>query len=136
MAPTPPQNVMSRNVGNGVVEIQFSPAVGAVSYNVYIATSLAGTYRKANLSPVLWTTTKLPNIPFGLTVYLKVTAVNVGGEESALSTAALDAVCLPGVVTLRFEDIVGARIPVGAVYAVRMGAAQVSFVTTTAGICR
>jgi hypothetical protein len=79
-APAAPTNALSMNKGNGSCEIQWSASVNAVSYNVYLATSLTGTYRKANLKPILGTVTRLPNLKFGLTVFFKVTAVNAAGE--------------------------------------------------------
>lgn len=135
-APAAPTNVLCRSVGNGSLEIQFSPSAGAASYNVYLATAPSGPFNKANLAPVLGTVTRLPNIKFGLTVYVKVTAVNAGGEESAQSATAQDAICNPGTCTLQFESIPGDLIPVGATYMARVGTRAISFITLTSGTCQ
>jgi hypothetical protein len=132
-APAAPTNALSMNKGNGSCEIQWSASVNAVSYNVYLATSLTGTYRKANLKPILGTVTRLPNLKFGLTVFFKVTAVNAAGEESALSTVAEDATCSAGTVILQFTGLIGDVIPAGAIFTARVGQALVSFRTLTTG---
>ena len=133
-APAAPQNVLARNVGNGSVEIQWDQAAGAVSYNIYLsATSSSGPFYKANWAPIIGAVTRLPNLRFGLRVYCRVTAINAAGEESVQSATALDAVCGPGVVTLTFEGLVGDKIPAGAIFTAKVGAALVSFVTTTSG---
>jgi hypothetical protein len=106
----------------------------ADSYNVYLSTSLAGTYSKANIAPITDTKVRLSNIKFGLTVYIKVTAVNSDGE-GAQSAAAQDAVCSPGVTTLQFEGLVGDQIPAGAMFTAKVGTRLVSFVTLASGIC-
>jgi hypothetical protein len=127
--------VLSRNVGNGAVEIQFVASAGAVSYNVYLSTSLAGTYTKANMAAITGTTCRLPNFPFGVTVYFKVTAVNAAGEESALSSVAQDAICSPGTATLQFTDLVGGTIPAGKVFLGKTtGGRPLAFVTTARGV--
>ena len=132
--PSAPTGLLSRSVGNGSVELQFNPVIGAVSYNIYLATSLAGTYTKINNAPILSTTVRLPNFKFGTTVYFKVTAVNTDGE-SAKSDASQDATCSQGVVTLQFESLVGDVIPAGAMFTAKVGTRLVSFVTTTSGTC-
>ena len=132
--PAAPQNLLARNVGNGSVELQFSASVGAVSYNVYLSITLAGTYVKINNAPIFSSPVRLPNIKFGTTVYFKVTAVNADGE-SAQSSASQDAVCQQGVVTLQFEGLVGDVIPVGAMFTAKVGTRLVSFITTSAGTC-
>ena len=132
--PSAPSGVLARNVGNGSVELSFNSSVGALSYNIYLATSLAGTYTKINNAPITTTTVRLPNFKFGVTVFFKVSAVNTDGE-SAQSDAAQDAVCSPGVVTLQFTGLVGDIIPAGAVFTAMVGTKLVSFVTTTEGQC-
>lgn len=132
--PASPTGVLCRNVGNGSLEVSWSASAGATSYNVYLSTSLAGTYNKANIGTITETKTRLPNIKFGLTVYIKVTAVNADGE-SALSAAAEDALCSPGVTTLQFTGNVGDQIPAGAMFTAKVGAALVSFITLSSGIC-
>ena len=130
--PAAPQNLLSRNVGNGSVELSWTASGGAVSYNIYLAIALAGTYTKINNAPILATTVRLPNFKFGITVYLKVTAVNADGE-SAQSAVSQDATCSQGIVTLQFEGLLGDMIPAGAMFTAKVGSRLVSFVTTTAG---
>ena len=132
--PAAPTGLLSRNVGNASVELSFTASAGAVSYNIYLATSLAGTYAKINNAPITSTTVRLPNFKFGLTVYFKVTAVNADGE-SAQSAVSQDAVCNQGVTTLQFTGLVGDVIPIGAMFTALLGTRLVSFVTTTAGVC-
>jgi hypothetical protein len=134
-APNAPANLLSRNVGNGSLELQWDASIGAVSYNVYLSIAADGTFNKANLAPITDTKTVLRNIRFGLTVYIKVTAVNAADEESVQSDMAEDAVCSPGVVTLQFEGVTGDQIPAGAVFAAKVNEKLVAFITTTAGVC-
>ena len=132
--PVAPENVLSRKVGNGSCEIAWTAVAGAVSYNVYMATALAGTYSKANRAPVTENKTTLPNIVFGTTVYFKVTAINADGE-SAQSAVSEDAVADKAVTTLRFESLVGDVIPAGKVFTAFVGAKLISLQTTGGGVC-
>ena len=76
---------------------------------------------------------RLPNITYGLTVYIKVTAENEVGESDK-SGLAQDAVCSPGVVTLLFTGMVGDKIPAGSMFTNRVNTKLVSFVTLTEGL--
>ena len=132
--PSAPLNPLARNVGNGSVELQFSAVAGALYYNIYLSTTLAGTYTKINNSEITTTTVRLPNFKFGITVFFKVTAVNADGE-SAKSAAAQDATCGQGVTILEFTGLVGDQIPLGATFAAKVGTRLVSFVTAESGTC-
>ena len=134
MVPSPPTNLLCRNLGDGSVELQFDASAGAVSYNIYMSTTIGGTYNKINFAAVTDTKSRVPNLRFGATVFFKVTAVN-GDGESAMSTVAQDAVCSPGVCTLQFTGMVGDTIPVGAMFTAPVNGRLVSFVVTTEGIC-
>ena len=133
--PAVPSGLMSRNVGNGSVECQWSPSAGASSYNVYLGTASGGPFAKVNLAPIRATTMRIPNIRLGLTVFVKVSAVNASGE-SAQSSLALDATCSPGTTTLRFEGLAGDTIPAGALFVAKVASGKlVSFVTQASGVC-
>ena len=108
---------MTRNVGNGVLEMQWTASVDPVShYDVYIATSPTGTFSKANFKPVTGTKTKIVNLSFGLTVYAKVKAVDADGNESAFSSLAVDAVATRATAKLRFTGPVGDQVPADAMF--------------------
>ena len=132
--PSSPSGVLARNVGNGSVELAWTASAGALYYNIYLSTTLAGTYTKINNAAVTTTTVRLPNFTFGVTVYFRVTAVNADGE-SAQSAVAQDATCGQGVTILEFTGLVGDQIPLGATFAAKVGTRLVSFVTTESGTC-
>lgn len=131
--PAVPANVMCRNVGNGSVEVAWDD-VYAEWYNVYMSLTSDGIFKKINLSGIYDTKVRLPNIKFGTTVYIKVTAENEV-EESDKSELAQDAVCSQGITILQFTGMVGDKIPVGALFSNRVNTKLVSFVATTEGIC-
>ena len=132
--PAAPLNPLSRNVGNGAVELAWDASAGALSYNVYISTASGGPFVRANRATISDTKVRLPNLRFGITAYFKVTAVNADGE-SAQSSLAEDATCAQGVTTLQFDGLVGDQIPAGAVFAAMVGTKLVAFRTTTGGTC-
>ena len=133
--PAAPTNLLSRNVGNGSVELEWSASVGAISYNLYLSTSQGGSFIKANLFPITDTKAILFNFVFGTKVYFKATAVNAVGE-SAQSALARDAKCGNGTTTLLFKSLVGDQILAGAVFTAQVGARLVAFQTLAAGICQ
>ena len=134
MVPSSPANLLSRNMGDGSVELSWDAVVGATSYSIYMSTTVGGTFNQVNLVAVTDTKIRVPNITFGATVYFKVTAVN-GDGESVKSSLAEDAVCSPGVCTLQFTGMVRDTIPVGAMFTAPVNGRLVSFIVTTEGIC-
>lgn len=114
-----PTNVMTRNVGNGELEVQWDPpSIGTpVYYNVYVSRESAGTYQKANKKNILNTCCKIPNLRFGIMIFTKVCAVDSDGVEGPLSAVAVDGICPPKVLTmLQITGPVGDIIPVNAVF--------------------
>lgn len=88
MLPNPPQGLLVRNVGNGSAEISWTASAGATEYYVYISQALATGYAK--ILSTQYDVARIRNLPFGVTIYIKVSAVN-GDGESALSAAGRDA---------------------------------------------
>jgi hypothetical protein len=118
MALSKPLNVLTRNCGNGSLEVQWdAPLTGTVDeYEIYISTSLGGTYTKAHHETIDSAKTwwRLRNIPFGLTIYTKVRGVEADGTAGDWSDVGLDAECSKAIGIVRFSGPVGDRIPAGA----------------------
>lgn len=131
MALGPPLNPLSRNVGNGVLEVQWdAPAVGTPdTYEVWIATALAGPYVKANTEEVSATWYRVRNLPFGNTIYTKVRALDSAGVAGDWSAVAQDATCSKAVTILRFTGPLGDVIPKGAMFAALVGGTLVAVKT-------
>jgi hypothetical protein len=133
--PAAPTNLLSRNVGNGSVELQWTPVAGAVSYNIYISNSAAGPFTKANIAPVVNSAARLPNLVFRTTVYFKVTAVNASGE-SIQSALAQDATASVATTVLCFKGLKGDQIAAGAIFAAVVGTQLISVQTLAGGTCQ
>ena len=132
--PSAPINVLARNIGNGGLEVRWDAVSGAVNYNIYIATSLGGPYVKANNRSITATRGIVMNIPFNSVVYAKVTAIDSGGVESAMSSAADDAVVARSTIALTFTAPIGSVINIGAMFAEIVGDGNlIAFRTTASG---
>ena len=112
-----PTSVLSRNVGNGSLEVTWVAAAGPVDhYDLYVAEDPDDTFVQANLEDIDGTRFVVPNLPFGTTVYVKVKAVDENGTESAFSALAQDAYAVKSRALLRFSGPVGAEITNGALF--------------------
>lgn len=129
----PPVNPLVRNVGNGALEVAWDEVTGATSYDVYLSTSLSSGYAKANKLPITSTRTKLPNLPFGTTVFVKVKAVNAEGA-SAFSDAARDATARRAVSRLAFTGPSGDTIAAGALFTAVIDGEMIAVVTKASGV--
>jgi predicted phage tail protein len=127
-----PQNVFTRNVGNGAMDVQWgSPATGVPGwYEVWISTSVGGTYvRAVEKCRLKWA--MVAGLNFGSTIYTKVRAVDKAGVAGAWSAVAHDAECVPAVMNLLCSGLVGDVVPDGARFsAVRNGSVLVFEVPT------
>lgn len=114
---TAPTTVLSRNVGNGSLEVTWVAATGPVDhYDLYVAEDPADTFVQANLEDIEGTRFVVPNLPLGTTVYVKVKAVDANGTESAFSALARDAYAVKARALLRFSGPVGEEITDGALF--------------------
>jgi len=91
--PGAPLNVLTRNVGDGSMDVQWDePLSGVVNhYDVLVGTASVGPFVKHNRFPITEKNYSARNIPFGYTVYTKVRAVDREGNEGPLSNLADDA---------------------------------------------
>lgn len=71
--------------GNGQATVTWTAVTGAVSYNVYYATTTGVTPATGTKTPAASTTTTLTGLVNGVTYYLVVTAVDSTGAESPAS---------------------------------------------------
>lgn len=126
-----PTNVMTRNAGNGNMEVRWDAASGSPAYyDVYISNAEDGVYKKANKKQVTGTFCKIHNLPFGSTVYTKVRAVFADGTEGDLSDVAVDAEAPSAVIAvLRATGNVGDQIPAGTVFCAHVNDEVVGFKT-------
>lgn len=112
-----PINVMSRNAGNGVLEVAWTPAGGIFDHwDVYISPSIDGPFSKANFKPIQGTVAKIFNLSFGNTIFTKVRGVDAAGNIGPFSALAVDAVASRATTQLRFVGPVGDQVPAGAVF--------------------
>ena len=131
---TAPLNVLTRNCGNGSMDVQWdAPASGFPGwYEVWISTSAGGTYVRASEKEFLrWV--RIPSLKFDETVYTKVRAMDKAGSPSDWSAVARDASCVPAVMNLVCDGLVGDEIPDGAQFAVSHNGAVVAFEVPTGG---
>lgn len=107
--PACPRNVLSHNVGDGSMDVQWDEPVSGVvhHYDVLIATASGGPFKKANKYPITGKNHAVRNIPFGYTVYTKVRAVDSGGNEGPLSDLADDAIASAPTMQIRFVAPIG-----------------------------
>ena len=129
-----PQNVLTRNVGNGSMDVQWdAPATGVPGwYEVWISTSADGTYvRAVSKCRLKWA--RVPALKFGSTVYTKVRAVDKAGVAGAWSAVARDASCVAAVMDLVCAGLVGDVVPDNAVFAALQNGALVAFKVPTGG---
>ncbi len=120
--PDTPTNVLARNVGNGCLEVQWDLSGGVIGLDidhcdVYLSTTLGGTYTKANKRPVKYNKAILSNLPFNSVVYVKVTSTDMSGEESAMSAAADDGYAIRSNIELTLTGPSGDVVPEGTMFA-------------------
>lgn len=114
-APSAPLLPLTRNCGNGTMEVQWeAPISGVVDhYDVYISTSELGSYEKANKAPITVRMARVQNLVFGYTIYTKVKAVHADGAESPFSAVANNATADKATLRLTFtgpsDDIIAQR---------------------------
>ncbi len=123
--PDAPTNPIARNIGNGSLEVEWA-SLGLAGFDfdhcdVYLSTTLSGTYTKANKKKILSNRTILSNLPFGQTVYVKVTVTDMSGVESVMSVAADDGYCIRATCQLTFTGPAADQIPIGAMFAEFVG---------------
>lgn len=120
---TAPTNVLTRNVGNGAMEVSWTAPSGGMpyQYEVWISAAAAGTYEKAATGLIFGTKTIVPNLRFGVKVYTKVRALDKAGVPGPFSSLALDAIAGRARTQLRFTGQLGDIIPEGAVFAALVG---------------
>lgn len=130
-----PANVMTRNAGNGTIEVRWDASAGPVDhYDVYICSTPSGIFTKANLRPILIRFAKIPNIPFGTTVYTKVRAVDINDNEGPLSALAVDAIVARATTRLRFTGLVGDQVNTGTVFAAIVNDELIAVRTLAGGV--
>ena len=134
--PGVPTNVLSRNVGNGNLEVEWTldgiMGVDTAYCNVYISTSPTGPWTKANKRPITNNKALIENIPFNTVVYAVVTQVTIAGLEGAQSALANDGYCVRSTIGLLFTGPVGDQIPIGAMFSEYVGDGNLIGFTTTA----
>jgi len=117
-----PQNVLTRNAGNGVLEVAWQEAAGTVDYyDIYVSSATGGPFVKGNEAPVSGLIGRVFDLPFDEKIYTKVRAIGVDGEEGPYSDLGLDAVAGRAVCSLRFSGPIGDQIPVGSMFAAILG---------------
>lgn len=133
--PSAPTNVLSRNIGDGSMELSWdAPASGVVDhYDVLISSASGGDFIKANSFPVTHRTHIVKNLPFGYTVYAKVRGVDNGGNEGPLSALARDATASKATSKLKFIAPIGDVIAEGAMFSCLLNNSIVAVTVTTGG---
>jgi hypothetical protein len=132
---TAPTSALSRNAGNGVLEVQWAaPASGVVGwYEVWICTSAGGAFERATPNHVTTRWTRIPNLKFGSTIYAKVRALDPLGVAGPFSALARDAIASRAVTRLRFEDVPGSVIPASAMFACYLNGELLAVTVDTGG---
>lgn len=130
-----PRNVKCSNVGDGSVELAWqAPASGVVDhYDILMSTASGGTFVKVNVQPIVRLLGRVYNIPFGYTVYSKVRAVDVTGEEGPLSELADDAAVSKAAIQMMFVGPVGDYIPKGSIFSAIVNGSIVALKTEASG---
>jgi hypothetical protein len=131
----PPLNVLTRNAGAGVLEVQWdAPAVGAPAwYAVWISIDNLN-FAKATFRPIRPRWCRIPNLPTGRIIYAQVVAVASDGTESVASATGKDASAGIASLSLRFTGTPGAQINVGGIYSSVIGGQPVSVQLTEGGV--
>lgn len=129
-----PLNVLTRNCGNGSMDVQWdAPATGVPGwYEVWISTSADGIYvRAVEKCRLKWA--RVPALKFGSTIYTKVRAVDKAGVAGDWSSVARDASCVASVMDLVCAGLVGDIVPDGAKFAAVINGSVVAFEVPTGG---
>src|SRR3990172_5367790 len=123
VALTKPLNPLAANGGAGDLQLQWdAPAQGVVDhYDVFLATALAGTYVKAGSTDATVTRLTIRSLEFGLTVYVKIQAVDAAGNAGPMSDPAEDATLVRGTTQLEFTGPSGDEIADNAIFTCQIG---------------
>ena len=117
-----PSNVLTRNAGNGTLEVAWSAASGLVDYyDIYISTASGGEFVKANEDPISGTIGAVFDIPFDETIFTKVRAIGADGSEGPFSSLGRDAITGRAICKLRFTGPKGDRIADASMFAALVG---------------
>lgn len=135
MALSAPLNAMTRNAGDGSMDVAWqAPASGqADHYDVYIAPASGGDFVPGNWGAVRGTKCKIVNLPFGATIYAKVRAVDADDNVGPWSELARDAAASKATVQLRFDGLIGDQVPSGAMFAALVNGYLVAVQVTASG---
>jgi len=126
----PPTSVLTANGGGGTIHVQWDPPVSGVTpdhYDVFMATSEAGTKHKVNFTDIDDTKAVIYNVPFGQTVFTAVKSVGADGDISEESALARDGTLNKVTGTFEFEAPLADWIPEGAIFAAMVGNELVAF---------
>jgi len=96
-------------------------------YDVYMATSEAGTKHKVNFVDIEDTKAVIYNLPFGQTVFTTVKSIGADGSISEESALARDGTLNKVTGTFEFAAPVGDWIPEGSVFAAMVGNELLAF---------
>jgi hypothetical protein len=132
--PGAPLNVLTRNIGDGSLEITWDdPASGQWShFDIYLCETPNGAYQKVNRSNVTGNRYVAKNLPYGHTIYCRMRAVN-GDMTSDWSNRGRDATCGVGRGRVLFTGQVGDQIPINTVFTARVGDQLVGLKTVQGG---
>lgn len=132
---TPPLNVLTYNVGDGSLDVQWDEPVSGVwhHFDILIATTSGGNFKKASPKPIVNTKGRIYNLPFGSRVYTKVRAIDALGNEGPLSELANDAVASRAVTRLKFVAPLGDIIDDEAVFVAAIRSEIVAFMIDEGG---
>lgn len=132
---TAPLNVLTYNVGDGSMDVAWEEPVSGVihHYDILIATTAGGTFKKASCKPIVHTKGRVYNLPFNSTVFTKVRAVDAIGNEGPLSELANDAVASRAVMRMKFVAPVGDIIDDEAVFVAAIRSEIVAFMIGDGG---
>ena len=81
VAPAVPTNLIAKAAGTSSINLTWTPVPGAIGYNVYMATTLEGTYTKLTDNAVTTNSYCSTGLSAATTYFYKVTAVNAVGES-------------------------------------------------------
>ena len=126
----PPTSVLTANGGGGTVHMEWQPPVSGVTpdhYDVYMATSEAGTKHKVNFTDVEDTKAVIYNVPFGQTVFTAVKSIGADGCISEESALARDGTLNKVTGTFEFAAPVDDWIPEDSIFAAMVGNELVAF---------
>lgn len=107
-----PLTVLTRNAGNGSMEVAWQRPVSGVPslYEIHVGTASGGTFYKVDRKDIEGLIARVYNLTFGTTLYTKVRGIDVLGTEGPFSELARDAVIDRARGILKFEGPIGDEI--------------------------